>query len=238
MARLLVHILIILLSTVVLFGCEPQYRNRALTFFFTGVPPLDEVEQKKEISDESSRVATGRSVEPFFAQTLYSHPLWVAGACDPCHLTSSTYSIPGVPKKSVSVFKTGGGMVGELTLPKNKLCTQCHTDKTPRRALADNLWLHNTTAKGDCLACHDPHQSKNEKTLRQPPAKICTVPCHEKGEYIVTPVHQTRDPCLSCHNPHMGSNRNLLTKEYKEVKKTVTDIPGHPELDMEQLLSQ
>ena len=113
---------------------------------------------------------------------------------------------------------------GKLTLAKNELCTQCHLDKTAKRALTDNLWLHNTTAKGDCLACHDPHQSNNEKTLRQPPSVLC-LPYHQKGQFLATTVHQTGEECLSCHNPHMGIDRNLLKKEYKEIKTPVVLVP-------------
>lgn len=89
--------------------------------------------------------------------------------------------------------------------------------------MTENLWLHNTTAKGECLACHDPHQSSNSKTLLQPRAVLC-LPCHKEGNYLTTPVHQTEEECLSCHNPHMGINKNLLTKEYKEIKKQAVQV--------------
>ena len=230
MTRVPAHILTTLILIITLAGCSPPTRHKVLNFFFTGIPPLEEdavIEQSKE-QLISPAVSLRRIKAP--KETLFSHPVWAAGICDPCHATSSDYSVPGVKQKSASVFKTGGGMVGKLTLPKNMLCIQCHKDKTPQRAMAENLWLHNTTAKGDCLACHDPHQSKNRKTLRQPPARLCITSCHDKGTYIVTPVHQTGDECLTCHNPHLGSNRNLLKREYKEMKIPVTEIPGHPEL--------
>lgn len=229
MARATAPIIMILLLTA-LSGCEPQFRHRMLTFFFTGVPPLDDREGGEELKDQPTSPAKHQPAVALSDEKLFSHPLWLAGVCNPCHQTTSTFRIPGIRNKSVLAFKTGGGMVGKLTLPENRLCTQCHTDKIPQRALAENLWLHNTTAKGDCLACHDPHQSGIPKTLRQPPALICTSPCHDKGKFTLTPVHQTTDPCLSCHNPHMGINKNLLTKEYKEIKQPVAPPPGHPEL--------
>ena len=165
------------------------------------------------------------------SQQFYSHPLWANGVCDPCHLTASTFSVPGVSSRASSRFKTGGGIPGKLVRPQNMLCLRCHTDKSPLRALSDNLWLHNTTAKGDCLECHSQHQSEYPHVLKKQGTVIC-FPCHEKGKYLETPVHQQAKSCLDCHNPHMGKNRNLLTSEFKEIKVPVTDVPGHPELSV------
>jgi predicted CXXCH cytochrome family protein len=215
-----------------LTGCEPQTRHQALTFFFTGVPPLEEESKPvAEIKDQPTPppVMIPDTPAPVAPQPLFSHPVWASGTCTPCHESTGTFSTPGVKRSPATVFKTGGGMPGgKLTLAKNEICTQCHRDKTAKRALADNLWLHNTTAKGDCLACHDPHQSNNEKTLRQPPSILC-LPCHKEGKFLATPVHQKGEECLSCHNPHMGIDKNLLTKEYKEIKMPVLFVPGDQE---------
>ncbi len=211
-----VHTLMILLFAVPLAGCNPQTRHKALTFFFTGVPPLDAIE-KQPAAREPKPITTPEKPIKVTPARLFSHPVWQAGRCSSCHDTTATFMTPGLNGKSTKIFETGGGMPGKLILPKNKICLQCHTDKTPMRALEDNLWLHNTTAKGNCLACHDPHQSKHKSILRQPTAVLC-LPCHKKGLYLTTPIHQTKKECLSCHNPHMGINKNLLTKEYKEIK--------------------
>jgi len=206
-------------------GCSEQSRYRVLTFFFTGVPPLEEsVEAKEELPDlqQSGRVLTETSSQ------LYSHPLWASGICDPCHQTTSTFTVPGVSSRGSSHFKSGGGMPGKLVRPQNMLCLKCHTDKSPLRALGDNLWLHNTTARGNCLECHSPHQSEYPHVLKKRAEAIC-YPCHEKGEYLNSPAHRQQKPCLDCHNPHMGKNRSLLTYEYQEMKLPVNEVPGHPE---------
>ncbi len=229
MVKVPAHIFIILfLTALLLSGCEPQKQHQVLTFFFTGVPPLDENEEVVEDKNQSTPPAAKIIAKPApeAPKPLFSHPVWAAGTCNPCHETSGTFSTPGITKTQTKVFQTGGGMPGKLTLPKNEICIQCHKDKTSKRALIDNLWLHNTTAKGDCLACHDPHQSNNEKTLRQPPSILC-LPCHKEGPFLATPVHQTGEECLSCHNPHMGLDKNLLIKEYKEIKSPVVLVPGY-----------
>jgi predicted CXXCH cytochrome family protein len=226
MVRVSTHIVVILFLTAFLTGCEPQARHQVLTFFFTGVPPLDESGAIVDVKEQPPSAKIIEKPAPEALKALFSHPVWAAGTCNPCHESTGTFSTPGVMRTPATVFKTGGGMPGKLTLPKNELCTQCHKDKTPKRALTDNLWLHNTTAKGDCLACHDPHQSNNEKTLRQAPSILC-LPCHKEGRFLATPAHQKGAECLSCHNPHMGLDKNLLTKEYKEIKKPVVLVPGY-----------
>ena len=213
-----------LFLTASLTGCEPKKQHEVLTFFFTGVPPLEETDSVKNNEASGNTLKKTQDKKVVQVPSRYSHPVWAAGVCDPCHGSTGMFSTPGVQKQPQSVFKTGGGMPGTLILPKNKLCIQCHRGKTPLRALTERLWLHNTTAKGDCLACHDPHQSKNKNTLRETPAKIC-LPCHENGIFMATPAHQTGEACLSCHNPHMGLNKNLLTKEYQEQKIPALQIP-------------
>ena len=231
MVRVSTHIILILFLTVFLTGCEPQARHQVLTFFFTGVPPLDKSGSIAEVKEQPTLPPPAKTLEepaPAAPLPLFSHPVWAAGTCNPCHESIGTFSTPGVKRTPATVFKTGGGKPGKLTLPKNELCTQCHKDKTAKRAMTDNLWLHNTAAKGDCLACHDPHQSNNVKTLRQAPSILC-LPCHKEGKFLATPAHQKREECLSCHNPHMGIDKNLLTKEYKEIKFPVVLVPGSQE---------
>jgi len=225
MIRLAVHMLMTLLLATSLTGCAPQTRHRVLTFFFTGVPPLEAempVEKNKDQPASPSAKVLHKPASTV-AGPLFSHPVWAAGICTPCHETTGVFRTPGVKKTTATAFKTGGGRPGNLTKAKNQICTQCHKDKTPQRAASDNLWLHNTTAKGECLACHDPHQSTHARNLLQPPSILC-LPCHQKGDFLKTSVHQKGEACLSCHTPHMGINRNLLTKEYKEIKIPVTSV--------------
>jgi predicted CXXCH cytochrome family protein len=116
-------------------------------------------------------------------------------------------------------------MPGELKSVADKLCSGCHVDKTALRAISDRLWLHNPTAKGECLACHDPHQSKFSGVLRKPAEQICQS-CHSSASLAALPLHPVDGrPCLECHNPHMGRDRILLRKEYQEQKQPVDGRP-------------
>lgn len=226
----------LLLWAVVLSGCSPQARHTLLTFFFTGVPPLEseqrpaETEKPVEKADHQSATALQELetpaviVPPKPKQEYYSHPLWEDGSCTACHqvnkLLSFTPGTAGGKRKTAAVFYAGGGMPGPLLKPKDRLCNECHSDKAGLRAIRENLWIHNPAAKGDCLACHDAHQSRLGGVLRMPADQLCRS-CHPEAKLAAIPMHSQEDePCLSCHNPHLGKDRRLLSKEYREVKQT------------------
>ena len=229
-------------SVLVISGCSSQTRHQVLTFFFTGVPALEEkqvdstavVDLPLIVKDKSAQAAQKNRmaitpgpqenlpVVPVVPQ-LFSHTVWAAGDCSACHEGNGMFGFQpvGQVKKTAAakVFYSGGGMPGKLRQPKDKICTPCHTDKTGLRAIKENLWLHNTTAKGDCLDCHDAHQSKQSGVLRRPAEQLCQ-PCHPANKLAVIPMHNSGDePCLSCHNPHMGKDRRLLIQDYQEVKQ-------------------
>lgn len=223
-------------------GCAPQTRHDLLTFFFTGVPPLEapasdaagqkraeQIPSRRQEHDQSfgRHAAVQPQADPAKAAPqkprFYSHPIWYDGDCAACHQGSGIFGFQAArqQKKPVGerIFHGGGGMPGALLSPKEMLCTGCHTDKTGIRAIKEQLWLHNTTAKGDCLACHDAHQSGNPGVLRRPADQLCQT-CHTTEKLAGIPMHRGgTEPCLSCHNPHMGKDRSLLTRDYREVRQ-------------------
>ncbi|HET6934417.1 MAG TPA: cytochrome c3 family protein, partial [Candidatus Angelobacter sp.] len=66
-----------------------------------------------------------------------------------------------------------------ITTSSGKLCLTCHADKNA----ADLKGKVHPPAVRDCVKCHDPHQSKNDKQLLKPVSG-------DKQENL----------CLSCHN--------------------------------------
>jgi predicted CXXCH cytochrome family protein len=230
---------------MVLSGCSRQARHEVLTFFFTGVPPLgdaaapaqqtgaapagDTRRQLEQDLDHAEKSGTMRSPKPPQKPQYYSHPVWLEGQCDTCHqgknlFVFQTPKAGGTPAGQ-RVFFSGGGMPGPLRGSVDKLCSGCHADKTGLRAIRDHLWLHNPTAKGNCLACHDPHQSKFSGVLRRPVEQLCQS-CHSEAALAAMPLHRTDGrPCLDCHNPHMGKDRSMLRQEYQEQKQPVVGKP-------------
>lgn len=235
----------LVVAVVLLGGCTRETRHEVLTFFFTGVPPLESpaetvpqpqgtgggktpppAERGSRFTVESKQQTSSK---PPVKPQYYSHRVWLEGQCDACHQGSKLFlfQTPAATgtAQSERVFFAGGGMPGPLKSSADKLCSGCHVDKTGLRAIRDQLWLHNPTAKGDCLACHDPHQSKHSGVLRKPAEQICQ-PCHTDAALAALPTHRYNDrPCLACHNPHMGKDRNLLSKDYQEEKQLVVSKP-------------
>lgn len=233
-------LVILLAASFFVTGCTRQVRHELLTIFFTGVPPLEDPQVKSLHKNGKPAVSIvdmagggRRNPTPAPAQDgqppivevprFYSHTVWAEGRCAACHEGTSLFvfqSGAAAGKNAANkVFHSGGGMPGALRQPKDKLCLACHRDKAGLRAIKDNLWLHNTTAKGACLTCHDAHQSSHRGVLRKPSDQICLT-CHHTEKLKAIPMHREgNEPCLSCHNPHMGKDRHLLRADYQEVKQ-------------------
>lgn len=222
---------------LLLCGCSRQARHDVLTFFFTGVPPLEEeattagqagVKTAADTRQQKPVERSEKQQKPPQPQ-YYSHTVWLEGQCDACHQSKNLYTFqstrPGGATPGQRVFFSGGGMPGELKSVADKLCSGCHIDKTALRAIRDRLWLHNPIAKGECLACHDPHQSKFSGVLHKPAEQICQT-CHSSASLAALSLHPVDGrPCLECHNPHMGRDRILLRKVYQEQKQPVDGRP-------------
>lgn len=214
---------LVVLSTLIfaVAGCDRYTKHKVLTFFFTGVPPLEEDKKPvTELEKPSKELAEKHKPPP--KPVLFSHTPWAAGRCDQCHKGAKGFGVPG-QNGTPSVFRKGGGMPGKLVLPKTELCIKCHGYLASSQAFIKRLWLHTPTAKGECNKCHDAHQSKNRYTLLEAPEKVC-IPCHTEGN-IIKPAEQCKpNECLDCHNPHLGKDRRLLKKDHKETKEPVKPL--------------
>ncbi len=222
--RLFVRLVIVTVLCVFVSGCDRQSRHKVLTVFFTGVPPLGEDKNTAVAQDKNSQT----NEKPPPPPTIYRHPLTAARQCSVCHQSAANFNMFGRKRQQPLDFRQGMVSPGPLVRSRQELCIGCHKDKSAAEAsLARGLWLHPTSAKGDCYACHDPHESKNPYILLATPQQIC-IPCHQDPKMTELAAHKEPGACLSCHNPHMGKDRKLLTKDYREVKQPVSTLPGYP----------
>jgi predicted CXXCH cytochrome family protein len=224
--RLFACAIILAVLATFISGCSKETKHKVLTFFFTGVPPPGE-EKKDELEKDRSAQAVEQTST---IVTVYTHPVTAANLCSECHQTTANFALFGRRTRTAS-FQKGAMSPGPLVVDSKELCVTCHKDKSASEVLTAGLWMHPTSAKGECYACHDPHQSTHQYILLEEPAKICTQ-CHKEDEMLVKvkdkEAHKIPSDCLSCHNPHLGKDRALLTKDYQEVKHTVGPIPGLP----------
>ena len=212
-------------------GCDPQTKHRVLTVFFTGVPPLEEERrtEEKTTPEQPAKTTAGstpQDVRPAPKVTVYAHPFYAGKRCDACHATGASLGFtPSGSRGSGSIFGgTSAASPARLRLSPKKLCIKCHRRVSRLEVSAKGLWLHTPAAKGDCLACHDPHQSPNPYMLRKKSDRLC-VKCHLENVVMNAKSHSQLNldltNCLGCHTPHIGVDKRMLTRDYQELKRPV-----------------
>ncbi|WP_456387081.1 cytochrome c3 family protein [Desulfolithobacter sp.] len=96
------------------------------------------------------------------------------------------------------------------------LCFNCH-----EKDMFTQKHQHGPVGTGDCIACHYPHSSANEKLLIAPPdnGKLC-FECHENVREQLTRKN-THEPveedCSTCHDPHSSGTRFQLVAPPKDL---------------------
>lgn len=109
----------------------------------------------------------------------------------------------------------------QLLLPLELLCYKCHDNFVEKVKSYEKGTIHPPVEEGDCLACHDPHQSENVALLETKLNGLC-FQCHDAKTSIIegrTLEHYheppTDDLCTKCHSPHISKGPNLLKEEIK-----------------------
>ncbi|MHB8764146.1 MAG: cytochrome c3 family protein, partial [Deferrisomatales bacterium] len=129
-----------------------------------------------------------------FGQAPYVHGPVGAGQCVVCH-ESGNARHPSGSRKDFKLAQGGG----------KALCYQCH-DRVDA-----NKVVHKPVATGDCIACHDPHQSGAELMLKKATTSELCFSCHENNktnrQWVHGPV--AAGDCNICHNPHSAAYPNL-----------------------------
>ncbi len=89
-------------------------------------------------------------------------------------------------------------------------CGNCHKDK----AAAMTKFSHMPLAEGkmECVNCHAPHGSPNEKLLVGTSVNETCFQCHQEKRGPFMWQHQpVTENCANCHDPH-GSNKQRMLK--------------------------
>ncbi len=112
------------------------------------------------------------------------------------------------------------------TTTTQALCLTCHDDKK----VHEGQTIHEPAIR-DCVKCHDPHQSANEKQLLKPTTgatkddNLC-LNCHTQGTNV--PKDGSRHPaldmgCQTCHITHKNGERGKQEFDY-HLTKAVPDL--------------
>lgn len=170
-----------------LFGCSSQNQIKVLSFFFDGVPnPSREagVHPSDTLGRKDTTAIKQSTMGKIFPR-LYFHAPYKQQECSQCHDRIR---------------------MGKLNKSLPELCYQCHDDFATKFKV-----LHGPVGGGQCIMCHSPHQSMNEKLLIRKGQALCLF-CHDSEQVMAAKEHQDiKDAsCTDCHNPHGGDERFIL----------------------------
>jgi predicted CXXCH cytochrome family protein len=222
-------ILAILTSSTL--GCSKHSRHRVLTFFFTGVPPLEEevrAEEKKTVENQKTVDAEIPLEKKEIDQKpkIFSHTPYASKSCESCHAVSGFFRSTKI--NTATIVGRNAGAPGLLIVPVKELCIKCHKHFSPSKIYGEGLRLHAPAAQGQCTSCHNSHQSENKYLLITKREKIC-IRCHSAGFMLNSADHKKSTDCLGCHNSHLGKGKDMLQKNYKEViKRPDGPLPSLP----------
>ena len=194
-------------------GCEKHTRYKVLTFFFTGVPPITGGQHLGTAAGSVKEERTKRRVKQ---SIVFMHGPKASNQCYYCHNTASSKSFRAIETGS-SMPRLGEIKPGRLVLPIKELCIQCHVTKSTDVAYVGDLWLHGPLADGNCVICHDYHETKYKYMLYTERTNELCGRCHADGFLGSSEEHKRGSECTECHNPHLGANRLLLKKDYNEI---------------------
>ena len=230
MRKTFFHFLAAALLLALFSGCDRLSRHKVITFFFTGVPSLEEQDRQQEAALEEAKnpkLATAgaktassspqkkRSVA--VKATRYAHGPYAANECYQCHEVSASGGFRGFGKQEAAAdsLAKAGIVPGKMIAPPAELCVGCHASKKPERAYQAGLWVHGPVSAGYCTVCHTPHASPEQYLLLAKPDELC-VECHAQTLIFNKAMHQDRTDCSACHNPHVGRDSRLLKAELQE----------------------
>ncbi|QEM66774.1 cytochrome C [Geobacter sp. FeAm09] len=169
-----------------IWGCSPLTRYKLTSTLFDGVPSMPPAEQycadyAAQVVAKTRAEAEGKSSAAGDAGKASSHNPYDEKKCDNCH-DKTTES-------------------GLVVKSKNELCFVCHT------GFVKGSFVHGPVAVGDCLVCHEPHNSPNPALLKVRPSEVCAACHHEKRQ--AASLHEKAAShgliCINCHDPHFGN---------------------------------
>jgi predicted CXXCH cytochrome family protein len=198
-------LLVVLCGALMVAGCASETKYRWLSRFFDGVPAPGSTNAPPPLDPDyhplpgNTNAVMAVAAKPLVSPTL--HPPFHDGKCTECHESKFSQKMKG---------------------PINTVCFSCHDDFLEHAKVK-----HQPAEGGDCLSCHDPHESPNKKLLTRVGAAMC-LECHEAADIEKVAAHKTpnRDNCVTCHDPHGSANSKLLkTAAVKIPAGTLPDSP-------------
>jgi predicted CXXCH cytochrome family protein len=156
-------------------------KNYKTLSFFFDGVPDPNVPVRASTGSPSAAAGSNNQVA---AVKMYRHKPYAEGKCDECHLAD---------KK-------------QLVTVKAELCIKCHAPAVNQYPV-----MHAPVAIGQCLWCHEPHESDSPRLLKTTAPQLC-LQCHdlELLPSDIKPHQSDQANCLACHTGHGGVKPSML----------------------------
>jgi predicted CXXCH cytochrome family protein len=203
-------------TLVVATSCSGPTRDRVVRFLFDD-PPGDEP------ADVAAPAGTGTEEAPAEAGgpgadapiELVIHSPYEDRDCEACHESSGSISFArgGEAEIDPDAYRDRSG--ARLAFPRDEICFECHDDMTAESLAEEGEYIHPPAEEGECLECHDPHQSRFVALLRgRESAHDVCFECHDEDDWAESEPHEDlgedERTCWDCHEAHVSDEEALL----------------------------
>lgn len=194
-----------------LAGCAGAGRSRLVRVLFDEPPSATPA--------DSAAAAIGPALaapapSPAAPAARFRHAPFESGDCGECHALGASASFGGRASRSTAPAADDRSGA-RLRFPKDRICFECHDDMTAEALAGRSKVLHAPAEGGECLECHDPHESRWPALLvdGDPLEKLC-FRCHDVEGVVGEEPHAAlageARTCTRCHDPHGADRAGLL----------------------------
>lgn len=144
-----------------------------------------------------------KKCHPEMGTAKYVHGPVAAYECKVCHVVGEKHRPP--KQHDLTLIKKGSA-----------LCFDCHENI---EQILSGKNLHVPIKEGECVECHDPHQSDSKFLIAGNDTAALCFKCHENRmtnqKYVHGPV--AAGDCVVCHNVHASTNDFLLESNRQDL---------------------
>jgi predicted CXXCH cytochrome family protein len=121
------------------------------------------------------------------------------GMCTTCHTVTT---------ETDKETKHPDNLTITLSRQGSDLCYKCHEPKDKKKT------VHAPVMGGDCISCHNPHQSANKGLLKEAMPRLC-FQCHPESMMKQGNMHPpvAAGDCSGCHDNHQSDFPSRLVQE-------------------------
>lgn len=169
---------------------QKAVRSFMATLFLLFAALLATVPPQLHAEDQAMTACVTSRCHASMGRAASVHPPVAGGMCESCHVSSvnpqAKTKHPG--NREITLVQQGAD-----------LCAMCHESKGTKK------FVHAPIRGGDCISCHDPHQSPNKGMLKTAMPDLC-FQCHpeeiRKQAHMHPPV--AAGDCSNCHDNHQS----------------------------------